>query len=78
VLRYFILIYPPFSRRGLSHFDNSPDWAEIFLYVITGSAISTFFWVNTEDIITLDNRSFGADAIPDTGMALYAFLPDFV
>jgi hypothetical protein len=65
-------------RWNLLHLNNGPDRAEIFFYGITGSTTGAFTRINAEDTIALDNRLFRADAIPDAGMTLNAFLTDFI
>jgi hypothetical protein len=75
---YFVLSYPPFFRRELSHLDNSPYRAEVLFYGITCSTIGTFFKINDKVTISFNNCLGRADTIPHTGMALYAFLTDFV
>jgi hypothetical protein len=62
---------------NILHLNNCPDRAEIFFDGITGSTTSAFIRINAEDTITFDNRLCRADAIPDAGMALNAFLTDF-
>jgi hypothetical protein len=65
------------NSTGLYH-DDGPDRAEVFFLGVTGTAVGTDIPVDKKGAVTFDDGAFAADLVPDTGIALDAFLTDLV